>query len=41
MEQVSDHEFFWKSAKQFFHEKGPNSSKITLMEQNNIISDEE
>ena len=41
IKQVSDNKLFWKSAKLFFNGKGPNSSKITLVEENNIISDEE
>ena len=40
MKQVSVNQLFWKSAKPFFHDKGSNSSKITLVEENNIISDE-
>ena len=40
MKQVSDNKLFWKSVKPFFHDKGSNSSKITLVEENNIISDE-
>ena len=41
MKQVSDNKLFWKSVKQFSNDKGSNSSKITLVEENNIISDEE
>ena len=41
IKQVSDNKLFWKSAKLFFNGKGCNSSKITLVEENNIISDEE
>ena len=41
MKQVSDNKLFWKSVKPFFNGKGSNSSKITLVEENNIISDEE
>ena len=41
MKQVSDNKLFWKSVKPFFNDKGSNSSKITLVEENNIISDEE
>ena len=41
IKQVSDNKLFWKSAKPFFNDKGSNSSKITLVEENNIISDEE
>ena len=41
MKQVSDNKLFWKSVKPFFfNDKGSNSSKITLVEENNIISDE-
>ena len=41
MKQVSDNKLFWKSVKPFFDDKGSNSSKITLEEENKIISDEE
>ena len=41
IKQVSDNKLFWKSVKPFFSDKGSNSSKITLVEENNIISDEE
>ena len=41
IKQVSDNKLFWKSVKPFFNGKGSNSSKIMLVEENNIISDEE
>ena len=41
MKQVSDNKHFWKSVKPFLNDKGSNSSKITLVEKNNIISVEE
>ena len=41
IKQVSDNKLFRKSAKLFFNGKESNSSKITLVEENNIISDEE
>ena len=41
IKQVSDNKLFWKSVKPFFCDKGSNFSKITLVEENNIISDEE
>ena len=41
IKQVSDNKLFWKSLKPFFSDKGSNSSKITLVEENNVISDEE
>ena len=41
MKQVSNNKLFWKSVKPFRNEKGSNSSKITLVKENNIISDEE
>ena len=41
IKQVSDNELFWKIVKPFFSEKGSNSSKITLVEENNVISDQE
>ena len=41
-ENTSQHnKLFWKSVKSFFSNKGSNSSKITLVEENNITSDEE
>ena len=41
IKQVSGNKLFWKSVKPFFSDKGFNSSKITLVEEINIISDEE
>ena len=41
IKQVSHNELFWKCVKPFFNGKGSNSSKTTLVEENNIISDEE
>ena len=41
IKQVSDNKLFWKSVERFFSDKAFNSSKITLAEENNIISDEE
>ena len=41
IKQVSDNKLFWKSVKPFFSDKTSNSSKTTLVEENNIISDEE
>ena len=41
IKQVSHNKLFWKSVKPSFSDKGSNSSKITLVEENNIISDEE
>ena len=41
IKQVSNNKLFWKSFKSFFNDKGSNSSKLTLLEENNIISDEE
>ena len=40
IKQVSDNKLFWKSVKPLFNDKGSNSSKIMLVEEN-IISDEE
>ena len=34
--QVSDNKLFWKSVKPLVSEKGSNSSKIILEEENNI-----
>ena len=39
--QVSDSKTFWKNLKPFFSDKGLNSSKITLVEQNAVVVDEE
>ena len=41
IKQVSDNKLFWKSVKPFFNDKGSNSLKIKLVEENNIITDEE
>ena len=41
IKQISDNKLFWKSLKPFYSDKGSNSSKITLLEENNIINDEE
>ena len=41
IKQVSDNKLFWKSIKPFFSYKGPSSSKITLVEGNYIVSNEE
>ena len=41
IKQVSDNKLFWKIVKPFLSGKGSNSSQITLVEENNIISDEE
>ena len=41
IKQVSDNKLFWKSVKPFFSDKVCNSLKITSVEENNIISDEE
>ena len=38
---MSDNKLFWKSVKPFFSDKGCSSSKITLVEENNIINNEE
>ena len=40
-EQVSDSKTFWENVKPFFSDKGINSSKITLVEKNGIVVDEE
>ena len=39
--QVSDNKTFWKNGKPFFRDKGVNSSKITLVEKNAVVVDEE
>ena len=41
IKQVSGNKLFWKSVKPFVSDKGSNSSKITLVEESNIKSDEE
>ena len=41
IKQVSENKLFWKSVKPFFSDKASNSSKIKLVEENNIINDEE
>ena len=41
IKQVSDNKLFWKSVKPFLSDKGSNFSKIMLVRENNIISDEE
>ena len=41
IKQVSDNKLFWTSVKPFFNDKGSNSLKITLVEENNIVSDVE
>ena len=38
--QVSDNKVFWKNVKPSFSDKGVNFSKITLVEKNTIIVDE-
>ena len=38
--QVSDNKVFWKNVKPSFSDKGVNSSKITLVEKNSIIVNE-
>ena len=40
IKQLSDNKFSRKSVKPFFNDKESNSSKITLVEENNIVSDE-
>ena len=38
--QVSNNKKFWKNVKPFFSSKDVNSSKITLVEKNLIVEDE-
>ena len=40
IKQLSDNKLSRKSVKPFFNDKESNSSKITLVEENNIVSDE-
>ena len=40
-EQVSDSKTFWENVKPFLSDKGVNSSKITLVEKNAVVVDEE
>ena len=39
--QVADSKTFWKYVKPFFSDKGVNPTKITLVETNAIVVDEE
>ena len=39
IKQVSDNKHFGKSVKPFFNDKRSNSLKITLVDENNIITD--
>ena len=41
IKEVLDNKLFWKSIKSFFSDKEPSTSKITLVEGNNIVSNEE
>ena len=36
----ADNKLFWKNVKPYFSDKGSNSTKITLVEKNIIITDE-
>ena len=38
--QISDNKKFWKNVKPFFSSRDVNSSKITLVEKNLIVEDE-
>ena len=38
--QISDNKKFWKNVKPFFSSRDVNSSKITLVENNLIVEDE-
>ena len=40
VKKVSDKKTFWKSVKPFFSNKGLNSNKILLMEENEIVTTE-
>ena len=40
IKQVLDNKLFWKNIKKCFSDKGPSSSKITLVEWNDIVSNE-
>ena len=40
IKEVLENKLFWKSVKPFFNDKGSNSLKITLVEENNIIGDD-
>ena len=41
IKQVSDNKLFWKNIKPCVSDKGSSSSKITLVEGNEIVSNEE
>ena len=40
VKDVADNKLFWKNVKPYFSDKGSNSTKITLVEKNRIITDE-
>ena len=37
---VADNKLFWKNVKPYFSDKGSNSTKITLVQKDKIITDE-
>ena len=38
--EIADNTLFWKNVKPYYSDKGSNSTKITLVEKNMIITDE-
>ena len=38
--KLADNKLFWKNVKPYFSDKGPNSTRITLIETDKIITDE-
>ena len=40
VKDVADNKLFWKNVKPYFSDKGSNSTKITLVEKDIIITDE-
>ena len=40
VKEVADNKLFWKDVKPYFNDKGSNSTKITLVEKDMIITDE-
>ena len=40
VKDVADNKLFWKNVKPYFSDKGSNSTRITLVEKDKIITDE-
>ena len=41
MQDITDNEKFWKTIRPYFSDKGYNQTKITIVEKNSIITDEQ